>query len=345
MPESSLLFAGQKGSTSALMLLACVCWCVGLAGCKSEAVPADAMAKVNGRMISRSQVEARYRMELGSMGNAAAPADKGDSLRLAVLQQLITEEMLQQQAERLHVAATREEVEERFDDLRASFSKEDFDAQLKTSQVSTDDLKQQIRRVRSQEKLFNMVINSKIRVTDGDISNYYATHKEAFNQTEPTYHLAAMVVGPNGRGKAAWLLSQLEQGADFGRLASSFSEDAETKKNAGDMGSVPESRLGEATGAAGVISKLKVGGITGILSRPGRTGVAQPSAYVIYKLIEKFPAGQLELSDPRVQQSIRVGLRQARAQMLQEAYLERLRNASKVENYFAKSIVGEFNAR
>jgi peptidyl-prolyl cis-trans isomerase SurA len=325
------------------MFAATLGFCANVTGCQQDAVPADAMAKVNGRIISRAQMETRYRMELGSAGDAK-PIDNGDNLRLAVLQELITEEMLRQQAERLHVAATPEEIEERFDDLRASFSKEDFDAQIKAAKMSVDELKQQIRRVRSQEKLFNMVINSKIKVTDADISNYYAAHKEAFNLREPSYHLAEIVVGPNSRSKAAWLLSQLEQGADFGRLASSFSEDAETKKNGGDMGLVPESRLNETTGASMIVSKLKASGVTEVLSRSAPNSAGQVNAYVIYKLIEKYPAGQRDLADPRVQQSIRVGLRQERAQILEEAYLERLRNMSYVENYFAQRVLSEDHA-
>ena len=58
----------------------------------------------------------------------------------------------------------------------------------------------------------------------------------------------------------------------------------------------------------------------------------------IYKLIEKEPAGQRELNDPRVQQDIRQQLRDSRSQLLRAAYYEMMRNQTKVENHLAEQI-------
>jgi peptidyl-prolyl cis-trans isomerase SurA len=64
----------------------------------------------------------------------------------------------------------------------------------------------------------------------------------------------------------------------------------------------------------------------------------KPIGYAIYKLISREPAGQRDLSDPRVQQSIRQQLRDGRAQLLKAAYFEMLRDQAKVENFFAEQI-------
>ena len=60
--------------------------------------------------------------------------------------------------------------------------------------------------------------------------------------------------------------------------------------------------------------------------------------YAIYKLIEKEPAGQRELNDPRVQQDIRQQLRDSRSQLLKAAYYEMVRNQAHVENRLAQQI-------
>jgi peptidyl-prolyl cis-trans isomerase SurA len=60
--------------------------------------------------------------------------------------------------------------------------------------------------------------------------------------------------------------------------------------------------------------------------------------YAIYKLIDRQAAGQRDLNDPRVQQAIRTQLRDARSQLLKNAYIEMLRDQSRVENYFAEEI-------
>ena len=61
--------------------------------------------------------------------------------------------------------------------------------------------------------------------------------------------------------------------------------------------------------------------------------------YAIYKLLSREAAGQRELNDPRVQQSIRQGLRERKAQLLQKAYLEMLHDEAKVRNYFAEQVL------
>jgi peptidyl-prolyl cis-trans isomerase SurA len=61
--------------------------------------------------------------------------------------------------------------------------------------------------------------------------------------------------------------------------------------------------------------------------------------YAIYKLIGREPAGQRELNDPRVQQTIRQMLREGHAQLLKNAYFEILHDEAKVHNYFADQIL------
>ena len=67
-------------------------------------------------------------------------------------------------------------------------------------------------------------------------------------------------------------------------------------------------------------------------------GARAPVGYAIYKLIEKEPAGQRELNDPRVQQEIRQQLRDSRSQLLRAAYYEIMRNQAHVENHLAEQI-------
>ena len=67
-------------------------------------------------------------------------------------------------------------------------------------------------------------------------------------------------------------------------------------------------------------------------------GAKSPAGYAIYKLIEKEPAGQRELNDPRVQQEIRQQLRDSRSQLLRAAYYEMMRDQAHIENHLAEQI-------
>ena len=62
--------------------------------------------------------------------------------------------------------------------------------------------------------------------------------------------------------------------------------------------------------------------------------------YRIFKLVSKEPAGQRELNDPKVQQTIRETLINRKDQLLKAAYYEVARNDAKVLNYFASRVVG-----
>jgi peptidyl-prolyl cis-trans isomerase SurA len=58
-------------------------------------------------------------------------------------------------------------------------------------------------------------------------------------------------------------------------------------------------------------------------------------------MLSKEPAGQRDLSDPRVQQSIRQTLLSSKDQLLKTAYYETARNEAKVVNTMSRTIFAE----
>ena len=74
---------------------------------------------------------------------------------------------------------------------------------------------------------------------------------------------------------------------------------------------------------------------------PGQVSpvIHTPEGYRIITLISREPAGQRQLSDPRVQEEIRQGLFQAKAQVLRSAFYEVARSEAKVVNYYAESVL------
>jgi peptidyl-prolyl cis-trans isomerase SurA len=126
--------------------------------------------------------------------------------------------------------------------------------------------------------------------------------------------------------------ARLKRGEDFAMLASNYSEDPATAANGGDMGFVPESALEKANPELRkMVMALPPNGFSGIIHTQ--------EGYRILKVISKEPAGQRELNDPRVQQSIRDTLLNRKDSLLRAAYYEVARNSSRVENYLARTIV------
>ena len=333
---------------------------VALAACKHAPSP-DVMATVNGKDILRSDLDKAYNNYKATQGDAPQDPnpEQADIVRLNLLRQLIDNEILDQTAAKLNLAASDEDVNAQLIELKAPYTAEEFDKKLKQQNMTLDDLKLQIRRKLTSDKLINKEIESKINITDADINSYYAKHKSEFNVIEPQYHLAWIVVttgatqqagnlqnnkgtsDADARKKIQIVRNRLTTGEDFGALAMNYSDDPNANSTAGDMGFISESALQQRDPATlAAISKLKVGQITDVLPVYGGGGPAQrASGYAIYKLIGREPAGQRELNNPSVQQNIRQGLRQSHAQLMQIAYIEMLRDDAKVRNYFAEQIL------
>jgi peptidyl-prolyl cis-trans isomerase SurA len=314
---------------------------------------------VNGKPIMRADMESVYRANLGD-SKQEPPKDQADNVRLNVVRELIDEEIVYQRAAKLNLTASDDEVETKLAEYKAPYTQEEFDQKLKSQHLTLDDLKKEIRKNRTTEKLLNKEVNSRINVTDADITTYYNAHKAEFNLVEPRYHLAEIIVTPapapaqtqqpinmqnskagndaDAKKKIEGLHGRLESGEDFGTLAANFSEDPSTSSNGGDMGGIMESQLRNRADVFEAISKLKPGQITPVLAIPDAPGSKRIVYYGIFKLIDREVAGQRELNDPRVQQTIRGELRQERSQLLKNAYIEMLRDQARVDNYFAEEI-------
>jgi peptidyl-prolyl cis-trans isomerase SurA len=327
-----------------------------LAGCHRPPSP-DVMATVNGKDIMRSDVEKYYKASVGD--NPQEPStEQANIVRLNILHQLIQDEILQQRAAKLNLAASDEDVNAKITEMKAPYTQEEFDKQLKQRNISVDDLKRDLHRSLTEEKLLNKEIESKINITDADISSYYLAHKAEFNLIEPQYHVMQIVASAvptpqagnlqnnrtltdaEAKKKIEALFNRLKSGEDFASVAIQFSDNANNASNGGDMGFVYESALHSEPDAYNAINKLKANEITDPLPIFDSGGPGHKiMGYAIYKLVSREPAGQREMNDPRVQQTIRQFLRESHAQLLKNAYFEMLHDQATVRNYYAEQIL------
>lgn len=324
-------------------------------GCNRNKGGGDVMARVNGRKITASEVEKYYKSQ--TEGAPQAPSkEQAESLRLSILRELIDNEILMQRAEKLGLLATDEEVDGKLNEIRAPYTKEEFDKRLKERNLTLEDFKRDLRRSITIEKVVNKEITSKINISDKDISDYYEQHKAEFNLIEPQYHLAQILITsqPNpqvrnlkndkaqneaeARKKVQMVNNRLDSGEDFATVAMNYSEQPETSATGGDLGFIPESSLKGDKQAYDAIARLKPGQYTPPLPAID-PGTRQVFGYRIIRLISKEPAGQREINDPRVQQAIREQLRDRREQLLKSAYYESLHNNASIENYLADQVL------
>ena len=91
----------------------------------------------------------------------------------------------------------------KFSELKAPYTQEEFQKQLDERKMSVDELKAQLRRDLSVQKLFNKEITSLITITDKDIGDFYAANKASFNLAEPQIHMAQILVTRQPRSQRA----------------------------------------------------------------------------------------------------------------------------------------------
>ena len=325
-----------------------------LSGCHKG--PKDGVvATVDGHPIQQTELDKAYKAQTAGSPQGDPSPDQAQSLKLNLLSELINSQIVEQSAAKQGLTASNDEIDAKVNEMKAPFTEEEFNKRLQASNLTLDELKHDIRRSLTQNKLLNKEINSKITVSDTYLSSYYAAHKAEFNFPDNEYRLAQIIVSagpaPNGatnnlqnskangpadaKKKIQVVKNRLDAGEDFGTLAMNFSENPQTSSNGGDMGFVPEQQLKSNTALFDAVSKLHAGQDTDIIPFPDATHI---QGYAIFRLIERDAAGQRDLSDPRVQQQIRRQLQDSRSQLLKAAYLEMLRDQAKVENFLAEQI-------
>ena len=134
----------MRGQAFAFAFLATVILLFSLA-CNGPKGGPDVMATVNGHKIDRAEVDKYYNNQVGAAPQKPSE-EQADSLRLSVLKQLIDNEILRQRAEKLGLLATDDEVNSKLAEFKAPYTQEEFDKRLKAQGLTLDDLKRDLRR-------------------------------------------------------------------------------------------------------------------------------------------------------------------------------------------------------
>jgi len=328
----------------------------GGAGCNKQAHHApDVWAVMNGQEIKRDEVEKYYRTRVNPEGQAPSQ-EEALSLKLNVLDELINNEILIERAKKLNLEASDGEVEDKFTELKSPYTEDEFQRQLRDRGVSVNDLKNDLRRQLSIQKLMNREVVAKIAITDQDVNDFYNTNKAQFNVAEPQYRIAQILVTPRkepqlrnrkndkatneaeAQRKVKMLMDRLNSGADFAQLAMDYSEDMNSAATGGDLGYVPESGLNPPQ-VDPILKKTVLGLKPGQVSQPIEVRDREGMSYRILKLITRESPGLRGLSDPQVQQTIRDTLRNRKEQLLRAAYLAIARDEVRVTNYLAEQVI------
>ncbi|HWP84726.1 MAG TPA: SurA N-terminal domain-containing protein [Terriglobia bacterium] len=314
----------------------------------------EAAARVNGKAISRAEVESYFKVRTADMPEKPT-GDAANLVKLEILRQLIETEIMSQKAQELKLTPTEAEIEAQLKNLKGPASEEQFQKALSERGVTVADLRREITQNLMMEKLVENQVGSRIQVSEEEINKFYEENKAAFNVTETVYRIGVIAVSGdpnapvnNARNdkalneemairKIQMLETRARAGEDFQMLAREYSEDPQSARLGGDLGYQPAALLERfGTNFKDTIVKMQVGDMTPI--------IRADNSYWLFKLLGKRAPGQYDLTNPEVKQSIRSELLARKQQLLTAAFSEKLHNDARVENFLANEIMASFHA-
>lgn len=201
--------------------------------------PTDPVIKVNDKVITRGEVERATKM-ISAQNRTGQPIPEN-----AVIDQLVSVELLYQAGFKLGVPDLDKQVAEKITQIKAQFpDNAAFENKLKSDSLTQKELEEQIRKSIIISNLVDKEITSKITVSEADAKKFYDENIDKFKQGESirASHILCKVDPEataneknKAKEKAEGLLKQIKAGKDFAELAKTNSDDS-NKAQGGDLG-------------------------------------------------------------------------------------------------------------
>ena len=253
-----------------------------------------------------------------------------------ILDQIISQEVLLQEAERLGVTVSDEEIDEEleFAMAQAGWSEDEFDQVLAAQGMTKEDLREMYRVSIVIDDLINQEVLDQIEVTDEEVEQFFEQNKGRYVATQDEVRASHILISTEQREDdeareiAEGLLGRARDGEDFAELAAEYSEDPSVAENEGDLGffgrgmMVPEFE-------EVIFDMENVGDISDIITTD--------FGYHIAKLYDRrYEGDEPEFADirDRVEQDL---LNEARS-MAVESYIIELRESKDIEKHEVEEI-------
>ncbi len=229
---------------------------------------------VNDKVITQSEVN-KILMPIYTQYKSAYSGEellqKLQEARKNVLNQMIEDKLMLQEAKKQGIEVSDEELEEKLNQVKSQFSNdEEFRQILKSENLTMLDLKEKYKEQIMIKKLINREVRSEIDITPTGVFRYYQEHEEDFRipakikvQTiliRKTNETQSQSV--NLKERIEKIYKELKEGTEFSKLAKEYSEDP-SAEDGGNMGYIKKGEMMAKIDKA--LFLLKVGEISDII--------------------------------------------------------------------------------
>jgi peptidyl-prolyl cis-trans isomerase SurA len=249
-------------------------------------------AIVNDEVVSLNDLEGRMQLVLRSSGIEDNQQNR-DHIAGQVLRTLIDEKLQMQEAKRLNVTVSKEEIDQALARLEQQnkMPKGSLDQYLSKAGIPRSSLIDQVTASLAWAKLVRNRLTQEVTISDEQINEALARLKEEANVPQSRVAEIFLAIDnptqePEVKRLADRLIDQIRSGVPFATIARQFSQ-SPTAAVGGDLGWITASELQPALSDA--LQKMK----PGEMSYPLRTG----GGYYILYLIERRTLGQPNPND------------------------------------------------
>jgi len=291
------------------------------------AIIEEIVAKVNNRIISKSEFEERSTYILKQIYQQYSGSELDERMKDAretMLANMITELLLLDRSQTLlDLDKVRKNLVDDFKKQQNIASDEDLERQLKEQKMSRKDLEEQLLRLAVPQEMINYEVRRKISVSDAEIKQYYDQHAKSW-ETPPTVTFNEIVLfyedanRPEVDSRAAGVVREARGGTEFADLVQRYSE-SPSKETGGFLGPFPAADLHPAI--AGKAFALAVGDA----SDPIDTG---RSLHII-RLVAK--TDRVVKTNDEVREEIVKAVRDQKFRPRYERYIKKIWRESQVE--------------
>jgi peptidyl-prolyl cis-trans isomerase SurA len=289
-------------------------------------------AVVGDNIVLASEVEEKAAVLMADANRITDPqkrAARAAALRREVLDRLIDDELILQQASELKLSISSEQVDASIEEIKKqnNINDEQLREALRGQGMSMAayraDLKRQLLRFR----VLNIAVGSRVNISDEEVKAYYDRHMKASAnvQVRASHVFIAIPEGADAvavaekQAQAQKVLERARAGEDFAKLARELSDDAATRAEGGDLGYFGKDMLPKAIEE--MVFAMQPGEIRG--------PVRADRGFHVIKLVDR------KTKDPRpfdeVKDDIRMQLRQKDMERQTKIYLAELRKKTLVD--------------
>lgn len=215
-----------------------------IAGCgKKETY----VAKVNGEEITRQALDEKMQSVKNTleMQGTKFEGDQGKALlkilEQQVLNQMIQEKILAQEADKQGIKVDEQKAQEQLDEMKNIYGADNFKSMLDQQKTTEAKLKEYILFQLTADELYKKITED-VNVTEQDAKAYFLENKEDLIKIKVSHILVKAEEGKatpeemqKAENKAKDLIKQLQNGADFAELAKKESDEPAAKTTGGAL--------------------------------------------------------------------------------------------------------------